>query len=189
MICIGAELSPDWNVISAISNIIMAAIAFGALWYSIKQNRDFKKQREEDERGRVSFSIIIVDEVYILKIENIGNRNVYNMQLSINNEFLNKIPVPSIKDHFTKSTSKINHIPRHSSKQFVISWKEGVDKSCDEVINKLKHEKIIIKGKYNDKYTIDECFTMDEFTSSFHFEDPIIKALTTISESIKKSNK
>lgn len=189
MFCIGSELFPDWNAISAISNIVMAAIAFGALGYSIKQNYDLKKQREEDNRGRLLFSIIIEDKVYYLKIENIGNQNVYNLKLSINNEFTDRIPIPELKEYFIKLTSKKMQIPRYSTKLYAISWIEGIHKANDEKIATLKQERIEIKGQYNDKYTIDENFTMDEFTGFIHFKDPIVKELSNINESIKKIDK
>lgn len=183
MICFGTELSPDWNAISAISNIIMAAIAFGALGYSIKQNYDLKKQRQEDERGRLLFSIIISDKVYILKVENIGNQGVYNLKFSVNEDFVNKIPIPQLKKYLIDATSKKIHIPPKSSKLYALSPIEGIG-NVDESIRNLKFEKIEIKGIYNNKYKINESFTMDEFTGSVIISNPIVKELSQINKSI-----
>lgn len=186
MFCIGTELSHDWNAISAFSNIIMAAIAFGALGYSIKQNYDIKKQREEDERGRLLFSIIISDKLYILKVENIGNRGVYNLRFSINSEFIDKMPTSEFKSYLVKEISKKKHIPSHTAKLYPISWIEGVYLSEEEQIRLLKHEKIEIRGVFNDKFEIKESFTMDEFTGSIILSDPIVQELSNINDSIRK---
>nr|DAL15350.1 MAG TPA_asm: hypothetical protein [Caudoviricetes sp.] len=166
----------------------MAAIAFGALGYSIKQNYDIKRQREEDERGRLLFSIIIADKIYILKVENIGNRSVYDLRFSVNNDFVDKIPLPQFKKFLIEATTKKIQISPNSSKLYALSPIEGMGNN-DEAIRSLKFEKIEIKGNYNNKYKINESFTMDEFTGSVIISNPIVKELSNINKSIKEIHK
>lgn len=188
MICIGTELSADWDAISAISNIIMAAIAFGALGYSVKQNYDLKKQKFEEERGRLVFSVIIADKIYILKIENIGNQSVYDLKFSVNDNFIDMIPIPQFKQYLLTATSKKIHIPPKSEKLYALSPIEGIG-NCDDKIRVIKLEKMIIKGTYNNKYKIDESFTMDEFTGSVVISNPVVKTLSEINKSLETIGK
>ena len=48
----------NWEAVSAISNIVMAAIAFMSLGVSFFLLHKERKQRIEDNRARIDFSII-----------------------------------------------------------------------------------------------------------------------------------
>ena len=48
----------NWEAVSAISNIVMAAIAFMSLGVSFYLLHKERKQRIEDNRARIDFSII-----------------------------------------------------------------------------------------------------------------------------------
>lgn len=62
----------NWEAVSAISNIVMATIAFMSLGVSFYLLHKERKQRIEDNRARIDFSIIKHRHGYYLCVENVG---------------------------------------------------------------------------------------------------------------------
>ena len=81
-----------WPVyLSSIASFGMIFFTYRTLLHNIKQTEDLKKQREEDERARLVFSVIVYQTAFMLKIRNVGKRDVYNAVLSFNEDFLDEL--------------------------------------------------------------------------------------------------
>ena len=88
-----------WPVyLSAIASFGMIYFTYRSLQQNKKQLEEMKAQREEEERARLVFSVIVYQTAFMLKISNIGKRNVYNAVIHFNEEFLNDL----IEERFQK---------------------------------------------------------------------------------------
>ena len=147
-----------WPVyLSAIASFGMIYFTYRSLQQNKKQLEEMKAQREEEERARLVFSVIVYQTAFMLKISNIGKRNVYNAIIHFNEEFLNDL----IEERFQKGY-------RQLSKPFFVeagSRKYLYIGSCEDVNAAWKNKNVIIKmkGLYNDIYTIDEELNMSMF--------------------------
>lgn len=193
MTCFDFDLPADWNAISAVSNIIMAAVAFGALWYSVKQNRDLKKQWLEENRARLEFTIAISNKTYYLKVKNIGNRIAYDININIGETFINSMLNDYFKEYLQQVTKKVINIPAGSTRYYALANIEGVrtDKFTAEQISentkKLKYIPVVITGNYNGNITISESFTMDQYTGTYLVnENPLLDELSNLNLSVEK---
>lgn len=156
----------DWIAISAFASFAMVVIT----WFSL---RLMKRQWNEEKRPRLNFSIAISQVWYVLKISNIGKQNAYNIDIDFNQEFID-ILSPVRKSSFERLETKSFAIEAGCSKYYLISSCEEWKSACSE---------IIVKGKYCNKYKIDEKIYIDEFiTDSLIVND----ALTTDIGYIKK---
>ena len=80
-----------WPVyLSAIASFGMIFFTYRSLQQNKKQVEELQKQREEEERARLVFSIIVYQHAFMLKISNIGKKNVFNAILHFNEDFLNE---------------------------------------------------------------------------------------------------
>ena len=147
-----------WPVyLSAIASFGMIYFTYRSLQQNKKQLEEMKAQREEEERARLVFSVIVYQTAFMLKISNIGKRNVYNAVIHFNEEFLNDL----IEERFQKGyrqLSKPFFVEAGSSKYLYIGF-------CEDVNAAWKNKNVIIKmkGLYNDIYTIDEELSMNMF--------------------------
>ena len=82
-----------WPVyLSAIASFGMIYFTYRSLQQNKKQLEEMKQLREEDERARLVFSVIVYEHAFMLKISNIGKRNVYEATVQFNEEFLKELP-------------------------------------------------------------------------------------------------
>lgn len=186
----------NWDAVSAISNIVMAVIAFTSLGFSFYLLYKERKQRVEDNRSRIDCSIIKHMHGYYLCIENVGKETAYDIKVNVcglpieNNlyEFVKKVFLD------LKGTSFI--LKRGAKRYFYISpsimeydirlpWKEK--KTKDEINNWLKEyddKTITITGKYNNKYPIKEEFSIRDFNilGTFQIPNPIESIAGVISD-------
>ena len=143
--------------LSAIASFGMIYFTYRSLQQNKKQLEEMKAQREEEERARLVFSVIVYQTAFMLKISNIGKRNVYNAVIHFNEEFLNEL----IEERFQKSyrqLSKPFFVEAGSSKYLYIGF-------CADVNAAWKNKNVVIrmKGLYNDRYKIDEELCMSMF--------------------------
>ncbi len=138
--------------------------SFGMIYYtyrSLQQNKkqleEMKAQREEEERARLVFSVIVYQTAFMLKISNIGKRNVFNAIIHFNEDFLNEL----IKERFEegyKQLAKPFFVEAGTSRYLFIGF-------CQDVNDAWKNKNVVIKmkGSYNDVYNIDEELYMSMF--------------------------
>lgn len=196
----------DWNAVSAISNIVLAIIAVSTLAFSIYLMVVQNKQRKEDVRARLMFSLFHWKDLLFLKIENIGKEPAYDIRLNVTGKPISESLYESIVSIFTELASKRFALPANKSKYFLISpaVTKGADmgigddhhtsKEVNEWLEKYGNEPIFIKGDYNGKYTIDETMSIKEhivFGSFLVYEqiDWIAESLSELSNNIGKSQK
>ena len=81
-----------WPVyLSAIASFGMIYFTYRTLQQNKEQLEEIKRQREEDERARLVFSVIVYQSAFFLKMSNIGKRNVYEATIQFNEDFLNEL--------------------------------------------------------------------------------------------------
>lgn len=147
-----------WPVyLSAIASFGMIFFTYRSLQQNKKQLEELRKQREEDERARIVFSVIIHEYAFYLKISNIGKKNVYNAVIQFNEDFLNDLWEERYQVGY-RQLSKPFFIEAGTSRYLLIGF-------CQDVNDAWKNKNIIIKmkGSYNDIYTIDEELNMSMF--------------------------
>lgn len=147
-----------WPVyLSAIASFGMIYFTYRSLQQNKKQLEEMKAQRENEERARLVFSVIVYQTAFMLKISNIGKRNVYNAVIHFNEEFLNEL-IEERFQKFYRQLSKPFFVEAGSSKYLYIGF-------CEDVNAAWKNKNVIIrmKGLYNDIYKIDEELSMSMF--------------------------
>ena len=145
--------------------VYLSAIAsFGMIFFtyqSLKQNKkkieELQRQREEEERARLVFSVAVYQHAFMLKISNIGKRNVYNATIQFNEDFLNELFKEQYEVGFKQLASPF-FIEAGTSRFLFIGF-------CQDVNDAWKNKNVVIrmKGSYNDIYTIDEELNMNMF--------------------------
>ena len=186
----------NWEAVSAISNIVMATIAFMSLGVSFYLLHKERKQRIEDNRARIDFSIIKHMNGYYLCVENVGKETAYDIKVHVsglpieNNlyDFVKKVYIDLKDSSFVlKGGSKRYFYISPSIMEYNIKlpWKEKRTK--DEINNWLKEydsKAITINGKYNNKYPIKEKFTIRDFNilGTFQIPSPIESIAGVVSD-------
>ena len=178
----------NWDAVSAISNIIMAIIAFGSLMFSFCLLYRDRKNRVEDIRARLSFSIVEWQDFYMLKISNVGKETAYNIILNVVGSPITDNPIELVQDVFKKLKKGTINIEAGKSVYYLISPSESAKeeqglegrKKCHMTdirgwLNSQVNEPIIITGKYNNRYDVYERFTIRDFNQygAFVVNDPL----------------
>lgn len=147
-----------WPVyLSAIASFGMIYFTYRSLQQNMKQVEELQKQREEEERARVVFSVIVYQQAFMLKISNIGKRNVFNATIRFNEDFLNEL----VKEKYDKGYRQLASpffIEAGTSRYLFIGFWKDVNEAW-----KNKNVVIEMKGSYNGVYTIDEKIEMNMF--------------------------
>lgn len=186
----------NWDAVSAISNIAMAAIAFGSLAFSFYLLYKERKQRIEDNRARIDFSIIKHMHGYYLCVENVGKETAYDIKVHVGGSPIENNLYDFVKKVFLDLKDSRFVLKGGAKRYFYISpsimeyniklpWKEK--KTKDEINNWLKEydeKAITINGKYNNKYPIKESFTIRDFNilGTFQIPSPIESIAGVVSD-------
>ena len=147
-----------WPVyLSSIASFGMIFITYCTLQQNKRQLDEIRKQREEDERARIVVSVIVYQHAFMLKISNIGKRNVYNAVLDFNEDFLDELMEEKFDEAYRQLSSPF-FIEAGTSRHLFIGF-------CQDVNDAWKNKKVVIKikGSYNDCYTVDEKIDMSMF--------------------------
>ncbi len=147
-----------WPVyLSAIASFGMIYFTYRSLLQNKKQLEEMRHQREEEERARLVFSVIVYKTAFMLKISNIGKRNVYNAVVNFNEDFLKLLPEQRFQEGY-RQLGKSFFVEAGSSRYLLIGW-------CEKINEAWKNKNVVIKlkGSYNDVYTIDEEIDMKMF--------------------------
>ena len=177
------------GVLSVIATAAMAILTFCTLM----QNR---KQMREINRARLIFSIISYQSSFYLKIENCGNETAYNINLFINEDYIDNLLFDNTKNKL-KNLKKSFNIAPNSSKYyylFPIMLKEGsyikdnnqilYANQTNKWLEKNKDRLMKITGIYCNKYKVKEQLSVISYVND---SDVVNDNLTTALESIEKS--
>lgn len=147
-----------WPVyLSAMASFGMIYYTYRSLQQNKKQLEEMKAQREEEERARLVFSVIVYQTAFMLKISNIGKRNVFNAIIHFNEDFLNELMEERFEEGY-KQLAKPFFVEAGTSRYLFIGF-------CQDVNDVWKNKNVVIKmkGSYNDVYNIDEELYMSMF--------------------------
>ena len=147
-----------WPVyLSAMASFGMIYYTYRSLQQNKKQLEEMKAQREEEERARLVFSVIVYQTAFMLKISNIGKRNVFNAIIHFNEDFLNELMEERFEEGY-KQLARPFFVEAGTSRYLFIGF-------CQDVNDAWKNKNVVIKmkGSYNDVYNIDEELYMSMF--------------------------
>lgn len=147
-----------WPVyLSAIASFGMIYFTYYTLQQNKKQLEEMRRQREEDERARLVFSVIVYQHAFMLKISNVGRRNVYNAVIHFNEDFLNELFEKKFEEGY-RQLEKPFFVEAGTSRHLFIGW-------CQDINDAWKNKNVVIrmKGSYNGVYNIDEEIDMSLF--------------------------
>lgn len=143
-----------------------------------KQLNDLKEQRIEDIRARIVCKLILWNNTYLLKIENIGKEPAYDVNIQVSGDPITFNLSNSIKNSFDR-LSKLNIIlPAGEYKCFVLysstlfaergffgsnEINEHSPRDVANWLSKYNDKPIDIKIKYNNRYTLNESFSISNY--------------------------
>ena len=202
MICFDLGGSVDWAAVSAIATLLMTIATFVTIIYTRKQMKEVQKQWKETNKAHLAFSIISDSGLFMLKIENAGNRTAYDVHINIDDEFINKMLIADFADQLKGLSEKKMVLqpgrslhyaisPIRSDKDGTITTHNGTYSHNDvnKNLNIILKEHIIIKGSYNEHEKINECFSIDDFVGSIIVYSQTEKGLNEISKQVKELSK
>lgn len=168
-----------WPVyLSAVASFGMIFFTYKSLQQNKKQLEQIKIQKEEEERARIVFSVIVYNYAFLLKISNIGKRNVFNAEIKFNEDFLDMLGEERFREAFRQFSSPF-FLEAGMSKYLFLGFCEDINKEWEN-----KNVIIKMKGRYNNIYPIDE-----ELDMSLFMDKPSIIVqgdLETTMDNIKK---
>lgn len=207
MICI---LWNGWTAVAAIATGLSAfatAIMAGVTVRSLTQNKaqldEIKKQFDEENRARLLFEIVSVQDLFLLKIVNVGKSTAFDVHFTIKSKLIDNHFSMDIKSCFEETAQKnFILVPKrclylylssvYTSKNHTIFDKKYSSTIINDWLDKYKNEKIFITGQYCGKYKINEEFSIADFIGMEHcivIHDDITIALQEINKEIKKITK
>lgn len=181
-------METNWESINAISNIVMAGIALLSLLLSLYLGWNNRKQRREDVRARLYFSIIDWQDKYMLKITNVGKETAYKINIKVTGLPISENLYSFVRDVFQKLSSMYFCLEAGHSAFYLISPtercknEEGIEGMeihyAPEIhawLKKYDDKDIYISGHYCDRYKIREQFSIREFLlyGSFEHKEPL----------------
>ena len=190
----------DWVTISALITAIMAIIAFIALYQNRLQLKELKHQWDEKNRARLNFSIVARQDMFLLKITNVGQETAYDINLLFSNNFINNHFIEQEKDRFRKIQQQSFCIESGESNYLFIS---PIYKSGDYICNKEFHTEeeikkwldanvskpIEITGKYCNKYKVTESLRIEDYIiGSMVIDDELANAVKGIKRKLIVEN-
>ena len=202
MICFDFGGSIDWTAVSAIATLLMTIATFITIIYSRKQMKEIQRQWEEKNKARLAFSIISESGLFMLKIENAGNRTAYDVHINIDDEFIDKMLIADFANQLKGLSEKKMVLrpgrilyyaisPIQSDKANTHTTQNGSysHSEVNDNLNIIFKEPIIIKGSYNEHEKINECFSIDDFVGSIIVYSQTEKGLKEISKQVKELSK
>ena len=164
--------------IGAVASFAMVFITWWTLIQNKKQLNELKRQWEEQNRARISFSIISSQLWYDLKITNIGKENAFNINVKFNDNFINNISDNTFQNYFKELQNNPFSLEAGCSKYLTICRGNGALMYWSN-----KCQAIEINGMYCNKYEINTKVALGEYmlAGMVHNDE-----LTTIMGYIKK---
>lgn len=187
--------------LSAIATAVMAFVALRSLLQNKKQLDELKKQREEENRARLVFEIISCQQIFILKIMNVGKSTAFDVFLNIKSKLIEEHFSEYIKSIFEQNNNKrfvmapgrclyFYLTPIHTTqKTHKIDGEVFSSEMINQWLEKYKAEPIFITGSYCGRYEIQEKFSINDFMgTSLIVYDNTTLALQDIGKELKKIN-
>lgn len=152
--------------LSAVASLGMIILTY----YTLKQNQEqmirFEKQREEENRARISASIIAYEKAYYVKLKNIGKTDASKVRIKVNQDFID-----TISGQFQRIFQDLEnpfYIEVDRPVYLYIGW-------CEDINEEYKDKDITVKlsGSYysgSTKYPFEEELRVSEFVNKLHFE-------------------
>lgn len=198
----------DWiafwvTYLSAIASFTMVVIT----WITLKQNKEqlneLKRQWKEDNRARICISIVPIEDIFCFKIQNIGKRIAYDVNIKFSDDLLNSLPegyelfLKKIENKgFIVTPYRIKYIPLfrnyiNENTQITIETnnQEITGKEVNDWLKNNINLRFTITGTYKDdmsNYNIDEKFSIDDFViGDLEKPNEIPEAIKQLNETIK----
>ena len=148
-----------WNWLISNSNALMVILTGFTLIASIIIQIRLEKQRNEDIRARLHVSLINDDLHTYLCLSNIGNRSAWNIQVYINEDFIDILPIHLDNKVFIKILNeKSTAIETGEKIYYLLGSTHWLKNICKERILKIQ-----INGKYCDAYKFNQVISINEF--------------------------
>lgn len=185
----------DWVAISSFLTVIMILVTILTLIQNKKQLQEIKRQWSEQNRARLSFSIVVKGDMFVLKISNIGKNTAYGIDMTISQNFIDCLYSDCVKKLFENLNNKKFILEAGVDKYLFISpiygqashTINGCEHYSGEDINKWLDENkktlISLSGTYCDYYKIEETFCINDFLVNSTI---VHDALATAIQSIEK---
>ena len=186
----------DWTAVSAIATLVMALATFITIRQNKKQLKELQRQWNEANRARLTFSIVVINGLYLLKITNYGTATAYNISIKLRGDLVDNHFSDSIKDWAQALESKPFCIEAGVSKHYDISPISGYENCCihgktysgaqiDKWLEEHKGDKISITGKYCDRYDISEEFSIEDFINgAMVVNNELVSAIDRLKKSV-----
>lgn len=197
--------SINWTAVGSIATAASAILTLIMLGINAYQIYILKKHRIEENRARLCFSIVAWNDMFLLKIKNVGKEVAYNIKL--------KLSSPIIDGHY--SNNVIERLKRLENKPFIMEAEhtnyydisfcytknrelryepenpdkkeEFISADINQWLDTHLDDKITITGTYCDKYDINENFSISDFiTGSIKYHDDITNELKILNKTLKK---
>ena len=148
-----------WTWLIANSRAIMVLLTTFTLLWSIVIQMRIEKQRNEDIRARVHGSLINDDLHTDLCLSNIGNRSAWNIQVHINEDFIDILPIHLDNKVYIKILNEQSTALEPGEKiYYLLGSTHCLENICNERILKIQ-----INGKYCDAYKFNQVISINEF--------------------------
>ena len=200
MICCDWGVSINWTALSSIATAVMAIVTFITIYYNRKQIKEIQRQWNETNRARLAFSIVALNRFFYLKIENVGNETAYDVRISINASFLDKMLIQDFKNFLYNLCQKKLFLPPNKVMYYLLSpiyissslTIQHTSYSCQEINSNLDiliNEPFVITGTYNGNRKITETLTINQCTGSVVVDSPKVQKLDDIYKELKNMNR
>ena len=148
-----------WKWLIVNSNVLMVILTCLTLIATIIIQIRIEKQRNEDIRARVHCSIVCDSLHTFLCLTNIGKRSAWNVQICINDDFIDTLPYHMENKVYLKALTENSIVIEPGEKiYYLLHSTHRLKNLCNE-----KKLTIRISGKYCDAYKLNQAISLNEF--------------------------
>ncbi|MDY5621973.1 MAG: hypothetical protein SPF43_03005 [Bacteroidales bacterium] len=197
--------SINWTAVGSIATAVSAILTLIMLGINAWQIYILKKQRIEENRARLCFSIVAWNDMFLLKIKNVGKEVAYNIKLKITGPIIDDHYSRNVKERLKKLEKRPFMMESEHTDYYDISFcytenriltyepgnpnikEEFISANVNKWLDNHFDDKITITGTYCDKYQINEQFSISDFiTGSIIYHDDITNELKILNKTLKK---
>lgn len=197
--------SIDWTAVGSIATAASAILTLIMLGINAYQIYILKKQRIEENRARLCFSIVAWNDMFLLKIKNVGKEVAYNIKLKLSSPIIDGHYSSNVIDRLRRLENNPFMIESEHTNYYDISYsytkgntmvyepenpdkkEEFISADINQWLDTHLDDKITITGTYCDKYDINENFSISDFiTESIKYHDDITNELKVLNKTLKK---
>lgn len=197
--------SMNWMAVGSIATAASAILTLIMLGINAYQIYILKKQRIEENRARLCFSVVAWNDMFLLKIKNVGKETAYNIKLKITGLIIDDHYSRNVKERLKKLEKRPFMMESGHTDYYDISYcytenkkltyepgkpnvkEEFISTDVNKWLDTHLDDKITITGTYCDKYDINENFSISDFiTGSIKYHDDITNELKILNKTLKK---